>query len=369
MQLLSKLKSLILICIIATFIACGSDGDKGGDNPPPDKKNEQPAPHGNDKGEQPAPDGNDEGGQPAPDGNGEGEQTGNQLSWMKGTIVFEKVDDGIDLKHQGIYEYHIDQNRLLLYADGVRPRRHPSGEKTVLLQRCAGPSNFNLAIGDRNGLLTPITNCADTFTFSDYTVRSYSGITIETAAISPDQNKVLMILNDNYADANLNYYNYYIGGVIDINSGSFQYEERIRDAAWFPDGGLVMSTMDHRIKVLDANMETETYIDQNQFNASIQDLAVHPSGEFFLFIYNGQVWRMNKDGSGVEMVLKDQWFLRSPAWSPDGDAFAVLARDDHSVYQFKSFILYANIETREYIRTDIDLGFMNTPWPPLSWAP
>lgn len=282
---------------------------------------------------------------------------------LTGTIVFEKLD-------KGIVEYHIDQDMVVLYeGDGLRPRRHPDGDKTIFMERgCNIPSVYSLAIGDENGLSRPVTGCSDSFTISGYTNRGY--FHIQTAAISPDKSRLVMKMCDSCYNTITPDTQFFIV-VLDLNGNFIKSWDNARDAAWSPDdGSLVISTVDNRIFTTDADLENEVYIDDGQFNGPIDDIAVHPTGDFFLFVHNGQIWRMNRDGSEAKVALKTEMALRSPAWSPAGEGFVVFAWDDIGVGHFVQLLAFKNIFTGEFIKIDLEdeLGFMNYPWYPLSWA-
>lgn len=120
----------------------------------------------------------------------------------------------------------------------------------------------------------------------------------------------------------------------------------------------------------DKNLTASEFIDDGGLlQANVNNPAVHPGGEFFVFEYNSQIWRMNIDGSGAEQLLIDDKRLRYPAWSPDGKYLVFTVWDTNFTSALKSLFFY-NLENKAFHRIDIDnlLTALGEPWGPLSWT-
>jgi len=70
-------------------------------------------------------------------------------------------------------------------------------------------------------------------------------------------------------------------------------------------------------------------------NANNPDVSLN--GERIAFEWNGNIWLMASDGSGLRQVADDAQDLRYPVWSPNGQFIAFLRREAPGI--FDSFLI------------------------------
>jgi hypothetical protein len=164
--------------------------------------------------------------------------------------------------------------------------------------------------------------------------------------------------------------------IYDLDGNPYHYwNSGVMDAAWTPDGRLLMATIDMRFFLTDTTLKNGDYIDHNEFSSYVRDPAVHPDGDYFIFSYNGQIWSMNLDGSNLNIVQEGDKQLRHPAWSPNGNAFVFTAWEggDYGTAGVGALevLLIHDIRDQQLYHIDLSgvLDPLGEPWPPLSWTP
>jgi TolB protein len=76
-----------------------------------------------------------------------------------------------------------------------------------------------------------------------------------------------------------------------------------------------------------------------------------------------QLWRMNIDGSGVEMVTNGQGYVANPAWRPNGQMIAFAWTQGPEPGAYNIFIM--DITDRKPLQLTSNSGKNENPW----WAP
>jgi Tol biopolymer transport system component len=143
------------------------------------------------------------------------------------------------------------------------------------------------------------------------------------------------------------------------------------EPSWSPDNRLLVSgrgdTAPFGLYLSDADVQTLTRIDDEQIKGFAQSLDIDSQGEKVAFIYNQEIWQINLDGSGFEVLYRDPNPLNYPVWSPDGKAVAFLAYDpiDPDHVPFKAIYFY-DIAANELHTLEIP-NEQFFPQGPLSW--
>jgi len=131
---------------------------------------------------------------------------------LNGKVTFEQAHSNGYHIPEGIMEYDLESSRLVLISEGIYPRRHTSGEKTVFLQLCRDiPGEgefFRVAIIDMSGVISHVIPCSadipnpttGVFLLDDYTEfgfvnmsqdQSMVSVTVTYDILSSEQNRVI----------------------------------------------------------------------------------------------------------------------------------------------------------------------------------
>ena len=293
-----------------------------------------------------------------------------------GTILFEQAYDYGYHAPLGIVAYDLAADKMTLIAEGIEPRRQSRGTMTAYLQECAdipeeGGAFYRAVVADDLGIITPITICSSDMDNPTTGVFLLDDLTeFSEVSISPDESLITVTANyDILSETQSSVIGETWNTLIYDLAGNLVTEiENAYHATWLPNGRLLLVYGNH-FYLTDSELKNPTLIDDGGvLQAPVRNPAVHPSGDYFLFEYNKQIWRMNMDGRGAERLLTDSQVLRFPAWSPDGNSFVftVWRSGSASVLQSLFFVDIVNDPS-----TRIDIGHVldpsGEPWGPLSW--
>jgi WD40-like Beta Propeller Repeat len=124
--------------------------------------------------------------------------------------------------------------------------------------------------------------------------------------------------------------------IIGVNNQSISEFLGYQQAAWMPDGRLIVAG-DGKSKqglfIIDANFKTIKRLVEDYNTAQLP--AVSYDGKYLAFVYNGEVWVMNLKTNSMKKVIYGTP-TGFPTWSPDGKYLAVNVIDPSS----KKWLVY-----------------------------
>ena len=148
----------------------------------------------------------------------------------------------------------------------------------------------------------------------------------------------------------------------------------LMEPAWLKDGRLVMTNASDGLFVTGTDLAEPTRLVNGKPTGNIRNPAPHPDGNQIAFEMDQQIWKMNLDGSGLEvLVVGDRKFLY-PEWSPDGSVIAYLGVPQNDRYD--TAIYFTDLTSLQHYTLDISpvldpintSNTSNTISGPLSWS-
>jgi len=233
-------------------------------------------------------------------GGGPGRRNGG----FRGTLTFRE-EWGSD----AIVDVDIAKGKVVSRFEGGDPQRAASGE-TIFLNR-----QSELVIAGKNGVT------AGRIALQTSDDRPDSPI------LSPDGQKVAYHVAPVYYDSRV---------IVTTRGGKRLAEFKdMMSPAWTPDGRLVTAhTLASQgdkagLFVSDPGLSTLKRFDPDLDDARTP--AVSPDGRRVAFVYQGHLWAVNLDGTGLKQITTDSGGEERPAWSPDGQSLAAATKKDKLV--------------------------------------
>ncbi len=283
----------------------------------------------------------------------------------KDSILFNSVKTGLVIEPMGIKEYHLATGQLTSWQQGESVQHYANGV-TLFLQRC-GDSVHQVMMSDMTGKVVSLTSCSDKvtnptqmreFAFNGYPTR------FKSAHLSPDQSH--LAVDAFYYDQRY----FHRIHIFDINGEHRIYFDG-STPQWLPDGRLLFIHQD-QFFIADRSLQHAALINTEiVLDGHIQNPAIHPSGQYFVFEYNREIWRMNINGQQIARVLVSHRPLRFPTWSPDGTMLAFLSGSwgEDIIDQAEKIIVTYHLAQQTFTSYSLEhlLETDMAPWPPISW--
>lgn len=225
---------------------------------------------------------------------------GRRNGGFRGTLTFHE-EWGSD----AIVDVDIATGKAEARFEGGDPQRSAQGE-TVFLNR-----QSELVIAGKNGVTAGrvALNAGDDRP--------------DSPTLSPDGQKVAYHVAPVYYDSRV---------IVATRSGKKLAEFKdMMSPAWTPDGRLVVAhtlgTQDSKagLFVSDADLSTLKRFDPDLDDARTP--AVSPDGRRVAFVYQGHLWAVNLDGSGLKQITAGAGGEERPTWSPDGQSLAAATKE------------------------------------------
>ena len=119
-----------------------------------------------------------------------------------------------------------------------------------------------------------------------------------------------------------------------------------RQAAWIPNGGLVVAgdgQNNRGLFIIDANLKNVKKLVEGFETAQMP--AVSPDSKQVAFVKNGEIWTIGIDGTNPKVAILGST-SSFPTWSPDGKYIAAVVRDTSDVTD-QNLIFVAKVKTDE----------------------
>jgi hypothetical protein len=335
--------SFISLLTISLITACG-----GGSSPPREEGGSEPTP----------PTGVLSTPEPVPTTT---EETPENSLPFTGTITLDDYDwwHTVSSAYLGVIELDISPLVKRRVFSGSFPRKHASG-KVVFRQPCG--SLVHRIVAARPGEVpVPLTPCS-----SEIDNPGASPTNFEFSILSPDETKLAVeikyYLNREYWFKTI---------VFNTSDQSVLAEFPLSEPAWLKDGRLLMTNTSDGLFITGTDLAEFTRLANGKPEGHIRNPAPHPDGNQIAFEMDQQIWKMNLDGSGLEVIAVGDRQFRFPEWSPDGSAIAYLGVPQG--FRYDKAIYFTDLTSQQHYRLDVTpildpVNVSNTISGPLSWS-
>lgn len=235
---------------------------------------------------------------------GGGAGGGRRNGAFRGTLTFHDTYGS-----NAIVDVDIATGKTVSRFEGDDPHRSAAGETAFV------NSQSELVIAGKDGV-TAARIALDT-----------SDDRPDGVALSPDGQKVAYHVAPVYYDSRV---------IVTTRGGKRLAEFKdMTSPDWTPDGRLVLAhTLTSQgdkagLFVSDSNLSTLKRFDPNLDDARTP--AVSPDGKRVAFVYQGHLWAVGLDGTGLKQITTGSDGEERPAWSPDGQSLAAATKKDKLV--------------------------------------
>lgn len=246
----------------------------------------------------------------------------------RGVLTFATPGNGDPFAPTTVQDYDLATGQLTVRFDGLDPARGRTGE-TAYIQRLAGgwAADHGVVVADARDIPgAPVFVCKD-FNWT-------SNLACRGPKVSPNGRLVAFAATGGSGNVCRNSYGMFWAEfviVTDRRGAEVARFEGYGFPEWLPDGRLIIMGSQCRnagIWMTDTGLGSLRRIDRESVSIPAGAPAASPDGSRLAFVWNRQLWTMSLDGRAeLTQVTRLPKSVQAAAWSPDGEALALLLFD------------------------------------------
>jgi hypothetical protein len=281
----------------------------------------------------------------------------------RGTLTLARDGANDPFSPRVVVDLDLASDKLVVRFDGFDPQRARTGETAYITRLAAGYiADYGIVTADARGIPGAPLYVCKSFSFSSNRI-------CHTPKLSPDAQRVAFgtaagggkVCKNDYGTKWADYV-----VVKDRKGGEVARFEGYYYPEWLPDGRLLMLGTQCRgagVWIVDRALRALTRVDGNQVATPAKLPAVRPDGARVALVWNNQLWTLTLDGRReLTQVTHASNPVAAAAWSPDGNALAVILSD--VTMPVKALLLLRPGDERSAVVRKLSFY----PFGPMSWS-
>lgn len=284
---------------------------------------------------------------------GQSEDRGQQAS--PGALVLMELDVlNVPL---GSIRFDLDTLGQTPFLEGLQPKLHPSG-KFVYAAVCRDGLGNRVVLYDRQtDERVDLTEC------SEELWPNAVNIQFRLPELSPSGRYLATDLSfsaNGFGRPDRHYV-----AVFDLQEGGKPVELEYRGNTWTPDERLILSSATMGgVFISDPPFDQVESLNQRSMVRSTDHPAVHPEGHFLVFEYDDNIYRLDMDGTSLQLLDEYRYGLSFPAFVADASLVAYLEGP------VPTRVRVVNVSTGDIVVIDAGPGLgVQRLSGPISWLP